>query len=278
MSDPRLTPSNGRVAHLSLRGKAGAARFVAGKARAIAAPLADLWRDPEGGPRQRQLLHGEAFRVLEERGDRAFGISGRDGYVGWVETAALGPPVSATHFVISRGSHLYARPDIKTPEHIWLPFASRLQIAAPSDNPAFLRTASGLHVPAAHLCALSDPPRDPAALAERLEGAPYLWGGNSERGIDCSGLVQVAHLACAIACPADSDQQMRALGRPLAPEARPRRGDLIFWKGHVAMMLDEGTLIHASARFMRVAREGRAEAIARIEAAGDGPPIAFRRL
>ncbi len=276
--DGRLLPFNGRVAHVSLRGKVQAARFVEGTPRSIAAPLADLWRDESGSSRQRQLPFGEGFLLLEERGARAFGVSSRDGHVGWIDRASLGEPIAPTHVIASRGSQLYPAPDIKIPEITWLPFASRLQIEGPSEHPRFMRTGDGHHVPAAHLRALDAPRRDPAAIAEQFLGAPYLWGGNSERGIDCSGLVQAALLACARPCPPDSDLQMQALGTPIGPDTPPRRGDLIFWKGHVAMMLDGETLIHASAHFMQVARENRAEAIARIEAAGDGAPIAFRRL
>lgn len=264
--DRRLTPWNGRVAHVSLRGQVAAERFVEGAPAAVAAALTDLCAAP-GGARDRQLLMGAPFAVLERRDGWAFGIGGDDGHVGWVEAAALGPPARPSHRVAAPATHAYPAPDLKTRETGRLSLGARLEVTAAEG--AFLRCAAGW-VPAVHLRPEETPETDPVAVAERLLCTPYLWGGNSRDGIDCSGLVQAGLWACGRPCPADSDLQRAALGRPLAAGEAPRRGDLVFWTGHVGWMADAETLLHANAHHMAVVAEPLAEAATRIAAAGVG--------
>ena len=116
---------------------------------------------------------------------------------------------------------------------------------------------------------------DAAGVALRFLGAPYLWGGRESLGLDCSGLVQQALAACGKACPRDTDMQA-GIGVAVAP-GDLARGDLVFWKGHVGMMLDAERMVHANGHHMATVVEPLAEAIARIEAAGYGPPTAYRR-
>lgn len=274
MNDRRLTPANGRVAHVSLRGQVEAERFVEGEAAAIAVPVSDLLKEP-GGARDRQLLMGEAVTVLERRGGHAFLQAAKDGYCGYVAEASLGPAIAPTHWVAAPASHLYPVADMKRHETAALSFGARLRVVA--ETPRFFQTSDGLFVPRPHLRSLGETFDDPAAVAEMFLGTPYLWGGNSRQGIDCSGLVQAALLACGIACPGDSDMQ-QVIGHPVGGLAEVRRGDLLFWKGHVAMALDEARMIHANAFRMAVTIEGITEAIARIEAQGDGPPTGLRRV
>jgi cell wall-associated NlpC family hydrolase len=274
VSDRRLTPANGRVAHVSLKGRVAADRYVAGAPARVAAPLADLLARP-GGPRDRQVLMGERLTVLDRHAGFAFVQAEKDGYCGYLAEAVLAKDRAATHWVAAPATHLYRAPDLKTPEAALLTMGARLSVVA--EHPRFLETAEGLFAPRPHLRPVGEWLADPAAVAESLLGTPYLWGGNSRSGIDCSGLVQAALLACGIPCPGDSDLQM-ALGQPLAPDAPVERGDLLFWKGHVAMAVDDRTLIHANAHHMAVAYEPLAAAIARIEVQGNGPVIARRRL
>lgn len=275
MSDPRVTAANDRVAHVSVAEEFPDLMPVEGERRGVAVPLADLRRQPEG-PRDRQAAMGEAFLALEDRDGWTFGTLVRDGYAGWMQTVKLGPRAEANYMVAARGTHLYPAPDIRREPLAAISFGARFRIVSETDR--FMETAGGTFLPKPHLRPLERPFRDPVTVAQLFFGTPYLWGGNSGTGIDCSGLVQAALLAAGIACPGDSDLQEAALGEALEPGVAPERGDLYFWKGHVAMAVDGETLIHANAHHMAVAYEPTAAAIARIAAQGGGAVTSRRRL
>ncbi len=260
MSDPRLTPFSGRVAHDSLRGRVDAPAFTAGTPATVATPLADLRRRPDG-PRDRQLLRGARVQVLDRDGATAFVTW--DGYCGWVSAEALGPDIRPTHRVAVPATLLYTAPDAKSPAQDALSLGARLAVT--EARGAFLRAECGHWVPDAHLCRVDQPAPDPVAVAESLLGTPYLWGGNSRAGIDCSGLVQLALHAAGRPCPADSDLQQDAFAAHALVAGTPaRRGDLLFWRGHVAWVATPDRLVHANAHTMSVAPEGLDAAIARI--------------
>lgn len=271
--DRRLTPANGRVAALSLQGQVEAERFTEGSPRSVAVPVLDLRRAP-GGPRDRQLLLGAEVTVFEEVDGWAFVQATRDGYVGYVRAAALSAPALPTHYVATMGTHAYEAEDIKSPDLVALPFGARVRVL--DERHKLFETPLGF-VPKKHLWPITKLFADPVVAAQIHFGVPYLWGGNSTRGIDCSGLVQAALQAGGIACPGDSDLQAAALGEVLPGDATLRRGDLLFWKGHVAMLVDGQTLIHASGHHMAVAYEPLADAELRIIAQGGGGIIARRR-
>ncbi len=180
MSDGRITPANGRVAHVSLRGAVEAARYVEGERAAIIAPLADLLAAPDGA-RDRQLLMGERVLILECRDGFAFLQSEKDGYCGYVSEAALGEAIEATHWISVPASHLYPAANMKQREIAALSFGARIAVVA--EHERFFETDRGQFVPRQHLCEIGAKMQDPAAVAELFLGTPYLWGGNSRAGI-----------------------------------------------------------------------------------------------
>jgi len=273
-TDRRTLPFSGRVAHSALRGQIEAESYTLGTPARLAVPLADLCATPFGR-RERQLLLGAALTVIERREGAAFVRAAQDGYCGWVAEAALAPPQQATHWVSAPGSHLYPEPAVKARETAALSLGARVRVVAEAGK--FAETADGAFIPRMHLRELGNWAADPVAVAESLLGTPYLWGGNSRAGIDCSGLVQAALAACGITAPADSDQQCDTLGRALPEGTTPARGDLFFWPGHVAMAVSDTVMIHANGASMSVAYEGIAAALARIEAS-DAPLQALKRL
>jgi cell wall-associated NlpC family hydrolase len=266
--DRRLTPATARMAHQSLIGRIEGRAFTEGQPMSVALPLVDLLDEP-GGARDRQLWLGDAFTVIDLDRGHAFGIVAKDGYCGWLPEATLAPPALPTYWVASAASHLYDGPKVQAKDRAALPMGAKVTVTGTTG--AFAETPIGF-VPMAHLRQLGDWFDDPVTVAEMFLGTPYLWGGNSHAGLDCSGLVQAAYLACGRPCPADSDLQ-RAVGQPLDAKVPLRRGDFLFWKGHVAMVVDAQRLIHANAHSMSVALEPAAACIARIAAQGGGPVI-----
>ncbi|MCC5962964.1 MAG: C40 family peptidase [Rhodobacteraceae bacterium] len=239
----------------------------------LRAPVTDLLRRP-GGPRDRQLLRGARVCVIDRQGACAYIRVEADGYCGWIAQDALAADHPVTHRVANISTHLYQRPDLKSPDHATLSLNSLLQITDHAEG--FLRCDDGLWLPEQHLAPNNQPARDPVTVAEMLLHVPYLWGGNSAAGLDCSALVQLALQACAMPCPGDSDLQQAALGTALPPGTAAERGDLLFWRGHVAWVSAPGVILHANAHTMSVAYEPLQEAIARI--APKSPVTAHKRL
>jgi cell wall-associated NlpC family hydrolase len=241
-----------------------------GEPREVVAAQAPVRRAPApDAPLDTEALMGERVRV--DATDAEGWCHGRleaDGHPGWLPAAALAAPgPAATHKVAALRTLMFPGPSIKLPPVEALSLGCRLAIAR-IETP-FAVTHSGGYVPARHLVPVATMERDPVAVAERFLGVPYLWGGKTSLGLDCSGLVQVALTACGIAAPRDSAVQERALGAPCVRSlADIRRGDLVFWKGHVAIVRHPESLIHANAFHMAVVIEPLGEAVARIEAAG----------
>jgi cell wall-associated NlpC family hydrolase len=266
--DPRLTPARPDLAAAHLRGRVEAARFVEGMAQEVIAGHAPVRREPSHGAKLlTEALHGELVMVYESDDEGwAWGQLLADGYVGWLPAAALLPRgAEPTHKVVAQRTLVFPGPSIRLPPTNALPFGAQVAVAGQDKN--FAVTAAGGYVPWRHLAELDTVERDYVAVAERFLGAPYLWGGKTSLGLDCSGLLQVSLTACGVPCPRDSDLQEHAIGWP-ATVSNLQRGDLLFWMGHVAIARDRDTLIHANAFHMQVAIEPVAEAVARIRTSG----------
>jgi NlpC/P60 family/Bacterial dipeptidyl-peptidase Sh3 domain len=272
MMDRRTLPFSGRVAHVSLQGEI-AAPMTEGEAAQIILPLTDLLATP-GGARDRQLQLGTAVTVIDRDKGHVFVRSDRDGYCGWLDEKSVGRGPEPTHWVAAPATHLYTEPVVQSKEKASLSLGARVAVTGAWG--AWANTPHG-YVPMCHLRPLDQVAPDPVAVAESLLGTPYLWGGNTRFGLDCSGLVQLSFHACGRPCPGDSDLQM-ALGRGMTPGETLKRGDLIFWKGHVAMVVNDSVLIHANGHTMSVAYEGIREAIGRISAGGGGLVQARQRF
>jgi cell wall-associated NlpC family hydrolase len=273
--DPRLNAYRADLAAAELRGKVDAPRFADGTLHRIvdaSAPLREA-----GHPDAAQVteaLHGERVVVYEiDSEGLAWGQLQRDRYVGWLPANALGRPGAApTHRISALRTLGFPGPDIKKPPLAAYPFGAEIVVTRADTK--FVTTDGGLCIPAQHVADIAAKAPDYVAVAERFLGTPYLWGGKTSLGIDCSGLVQVSLQAASIPCPRDSDMQA-ALGKPIEI-SELRRGDLVFWKGHVAIARDAATIVHANAHHMMVVVEPVATAVDRIKAAGGGDPTVKR--
>ena len=268
--DPRLTPARADLAAKHLEGKVTAARFVEGRVYEVIEPQAPLRREPRpDAPLETEALKGERVTIYDANGEGwAWGQLAADGYVGWLPDNALAPPGAApTHKVTALRTLMFPGPSIKLPPLEAPPLGARLAIARFEERMAV--TQSGAYVPAPHLAPVGEYETEFVAVAERFLGTPYLWGGKTALGLDCSGLVQVALTACGVSCPRDSDMQEAALGTAVSADPSTlKRGDLIFWKGHVAIVLDSSNLLRANAFHMAVAIEPIADAVTRISGVG----------
>ncbi len=281
--DRRLHAFRPDLADARLEGEVAAARFVTGAPARIVAPVADMLREPRPDAMlDTQLLLGDDVVVFDEAEGWAWVQAVRDGYVGYVSGNSLGPRVAApTHLVDAPRSFLYPGPDLKLPRLGELSMGSAVAVRdfTETRGTRYALLASGEAMIAAHLRPAGAHGNDYVAVAERLAMTPYLWGGSTAFGIDCSGLVQLSMRMVGRDVLRDSDMQAAGLGEPLVPgenHSGLRRGDLVFWKGHVAVMTDERNLIHANGHTMLVSREGLVEAIDRIGYLYGGP-TGFRR-
>lgn len=257
MTDRRVTPDPARV--------------TTDTPGQIAWPHVDLLAHP-AGPRDRQLLLGEAVTILGSNQQHSYIRSEKDGYIGYVTGLSITTPQPPSHQVIAAATHSYGDASIRSADLATLSFGAK--ITASGDSQDFVETSHG-HIPKQALAELPTPARDPITTARLFLNTPYLWGGNTRSGIDCSGLIQAALLAANMPCPGDSDQQQQ-LGQTIT-NGQYQSGDLLFWNGHVALVTSPTKMIHANAHHMQVVEEPITQAIIRI-ARTTGPVTAHKRL
>ncbi len=276
--DPRLNAYRPDLARASLSGKVIAERYVKGDLRRVDAATLGMYGRPRGeGPMVSEALRGEDFLILDIAGRWAWGQLARDDYVGYVRTEHLAPIETApTHRVSVPSSLIFSAPNLKSAPkgRLWL----NSLVSVSGIEGAWSALAGGGFAFSRHLAGLDEHEPDFVAVAEQFCNVPYLWGGRTFAGLDCSGLVQTAMQAAGRACPRDSDMMEASLGTalPAGDLKALRRGDLVFWKGHVGIMVDEKRLLHANAHHLWVAIEPLAVAVERIAAAGS-PVSSIRR-
>ena len=276
MFDKRLTPARPDLAAEHLRGKVDAPRFAIGELREIRDGITALRREPRpDAPQDSELLFGETFTVYEtDEEGWCWGQSMRDSYVGYVSANALTLPTPKTHRLTALRSFIYPGLSIKLPPIEVISLNSLLTVTRTEGD--FLVLGNGGAIWASHAVPLVSAETDFVAVAEHFVGVPYLWGGRSSLGLDCSGLVQLAQQACGHDVLRDSDMQEQSLGAPV--NGPFQRGDLVFWKGHVGIMQNGSQLLHANGFTMSVYSEPLAEARARILAKGGGEVTSLKRL
>jgi hypothetical protein len=274
--DPRVTATRGDLASIALQGIVPAKTYQAPLLMQVSAAVVPIRAAPVGDAEQwDQMIFGEGFELLAEVDGFGWGQARRDGYVGYVALDALSAPVlMPTHRVSALRTYGFSEPSIKSAPIGLYSLTALVTVEAREGR--FVRTARAGWFVESQLCPIGQFETDPVAVAERFLGAPYQWGGRESLGLDCSGLVQQAFYACGLSCPRDTDMQAAEIGTAIHGSDL-RRGDLVFWKGHVGLMQDQTKLLHANAHHMAVASEPLDGAILRIEAAGSGKPTAFRR-
>jgi cell wall-associated NlpC family hydrolase len=279
LPDPRRHAYRAGLAAESLRGRVEAPRYIKGEPRQVEVPALPLRREPRfDAMLDSEALFGETVTLFDESEGWAWVQIARDGYVGYMPSEGLNAAVTTpTHRVAALRTYVYASPDIKTPPLGLLSLNALLQVAG--NDGRFLALKSGGFVIAEHARKLDEPARDFVDVALAFRGTPYLWGGRTSLGVDCSGLVQLAGEAAGLPCPRDADMQANEVGHPLdwRSGALLDRGDLVFWDGHVGIMTGPQDLVHASAYQMMVVEEPLAEARARIAASKGDEIIGVRR-
>lgn len=275
--DPRLTPARADIAAAHLKGAVEAERYAQGAARQVIVSAAPLRRAPDDSfTMETQALFGDAFTAYEFKDGWAWGQMTRDGYVGWIHdtdlSAEIAPP---THEIAVLRTYAFARPDMKSAPRLALSLSSRVSVVEADGK--WSRIAHGGWVYAAHLRQLDEHATDWVSEAERFLGVPYIWGGKDSFGLDCSGLVQTAMASAGINAPRDADMQEALVGKDITIDLGAlKRGDLVFWSGHVGVMLDGERMLHANGHHMMVVIEPMREAVARIENQ-TGPVTSIRR-
>jgi dipeptidyl peptidase-like protein/NlpC/P60 family protein len=264
--DPRRHAFREDLAASSLKDRVEAPRYVEGEQRQVVQAVLPLRKEPRfDALLESEALLGELVTVFDESEGWAWVQLARDDHVGYMPSDGLSRIiVEPTHKIAALRTYVFPAPDPKSPPTALL--SLNAAIASERSEGKFL-VVDGAYVYAAHTRPSGGYAADPVEVAQGFLGAPYLWGGRTSVGLDCSGLVQLACEAAGIPCPRDTDMQAAELGSPLdLSREKLARGDLVFWDGHVGMMTSPDRLLHANAYHMAVVEEPFAKARDRISA------------
>lgn len=274
--DPRLHAYRPDLADVALAGQVVASHYAEPILERCVAPAVPMRARPDvDAPAVSELLFGESFAVIERRADWVWGYGCHDRYVGYVPASAVGEAPAATHRIATPQGLIFALPDIKSTPRATLPLGAEIAVKAREGK--FHALAGGGFVHERHVADLAPGYRDPIALARLFLGTPYLWGGRTRAGIDCSGLIQTVFAACGHRAPRDSDQQREQFGTAIEP-AHPRAGDIVFFPGHVGLMATDTALLHANAFWMSTVEEPLADVVARLKPTHDPQITAVKRV
>lgn len=273
--DLRITPARGDLAASSLKGQIEAKKYCDGTTYQLVHGLTNLHVEPnDNALTSNQLLYGEEFVVYDIKDGWAWGQASRDGYVGYCRADALSSDLlPTTHHVTNLSSYIFPEPSAKSAPVGQIFMMSQVSVINEVPTKGFVQLADGNWIFAPHISNIFG--TDPVSEALKFLYVPYIWGGNSSAGIDCSGLVQLAFAATGIDVPRDSDQQAKEIGTILADDAIPQKGDIAFFPGHVGFMLDDMHLLHANMHHMRVSIDPLKEVIDVVSFQTDEPPLTF---
>lgn len=279
VGDKRTTPIRGDLADIKLAGKLFAPHYAVPMKRSVVTATSAIREFPDTlSTGASELVYGEVFAVLDVAGNWAWGYSVHDDYLGYVRLESLGDLVEATHVVTASGTLLFDKPNIRSAVLKRLPMGARLACQGKSECAKFV-ICGECFVPKTHVAQIGKVTQSAVDLAERLLGTPYLWGGRGGDAIDCSGMVQMTHGLTGKVLPRDTDMQEAAeLGSAIADDASLQRGDLVYFPGHVGIMVDGENIIHANASWMQVSVEPLTVAASRFSDGVGGPVTARRRL
>ncbi|WP_068083307.1 NlpC/P60 family protein [Polycladidibacter stylochi] len=283
--DRRLHPIKSDLAAQSYKDKVERPSYALPSLKQINTELVDLRQSPDVTTGiDTQLIYGEQIDIYEQTNDGwSWGQSKEDGYVGWLPTAALAAPSTPSHKVCTLRSYVYPLADLKSPVNRLLSMGAKVTVIGYETTRGlnYAKLSTGGFMVASHLARCDEYVTDWVATAEKLLGTPYLWGGRSAIGLDCSGLVQLSAATAGYQLQRDADMQEATAGNHLGnleAKSQLQRGDLLFWKGHVAIMSDSNTIIHANGHTMTVAYENLDAALNRIAQNEFGNLTSIRRL
>lgn len=271
--DKRINAYRDDIADIALKGKVSAGEYVSAEKYQIAKGLTALYgAADETTPQTSQLLYGEYFNVFELSGNWAWGQSLKDGYVGYCALSDLTPDLHIpTHHVSALSSHIFPKPNIRSHPIDIVHMMSDVSVIDEKQENGFVQLADGNWIYATHIS--KDVGTDPVSEALKFLYTPYLWGGRTNAGIDCSGLIQIAYASIGVAIARDADQQEKLIGTILEEDQIPGHGDIAFFPGHVGIMLDDMHMLHANAHHMRVSIDPLKDVIDIVSFQTDKPPL-----